>query len=188
MTRSKRSAGFGLLELVVTLTILSLTLLTAAEALVSTIRTQSTASVREVLDEQVRRTLARLGDVLRQAGESTLLDVPDGPSTNGTMRFRLLRSYDPDSGPQWSPIGRLFLKLAPGEVANGTDDDGDGRIDEGALMFQVGGQTSQWCANVVEFTVSRYGRRLQLVLTCSARGAGGSMIEVRRTGHVTLRN
>ncbi len=188
MSPAGRSHGFGLLELVITLTILSLTLLTAAEALVSTIRAQSTVSVREVLDDQVRRTLGRLGDLLRQAGEGTVSEVPNGPSASSSIRFRLLRRYDVVTGADWSPECRLSLQLADGELLNGIDDDQDGRIDEGALLFESGGTRTTWCANVTAFEVSRYGRRLQLVLTCSARGAGGHLIEVRRTGHVTMRN
>ncbi|MCZ6795080.1 MAG: hypothetical protein O7J95_15865 [Planctomycetota bacterium] len=59
---------------------------------------------------------------------SPVLVVPAGP----------LRLGDPSGGSQ-EPKGVCAVVLAAGETANGADDNGDGRVDEGYITHTIGG-------------------------------------------------
>ncbi len=134
-SHARRHGGFTLLELVIATALLSLVL--GAMGLVQ-MRARDASRVgmaREQLETLCRRTLDRAAEELQGVGHSLLF--PD-PSTNlgtGTITYQHPTAVSAGGVVTWDTPSRLALELAPGEIDNGIDDNGDGLIDERHLVL-----------------------------------------------------
>lgn len=95
---------------------------------------ESTTAELEV-DRRVRRAVQELREVLENARGSTMDPALPAAPVGGPVpfltdfRFQAVTGWDGDDV-TLGPAQRLFLRIDPAEVDNGTDDDGDGLVDE----------------------------------------------------------
>ena len=89
------------------------------------------------MDAEIARALDRITREIVGAGRETL--VPDAAAPHGspTLDFRTPTDYR-GTRVVWGEPTRLVWELAPGELDNGTDDDGDGLVDEGIVVRILG--------------------------------------------------
>jgi hypothetical protein len=88
------------------------------------------------LDEAGWRLCDRISEELRSVDPTTLM--PFTISNSPYLTYQKVTGYQAGA-PTVGPVTTLRLDLAPGETANGVDDNGDGRIDEGFLTLTEGG-------------------------------------------------
>jgi len=174
--RARRQAGFTILELALTVLIVGVVMVKASEVFSSSSKAQNSMSVRDVLEERVRATTERITNRLRQAGETTVLDVPEFPEASRSIRFRRLTGYDLANGQQWGPEESIAL-VRPNQEQ-----------DLALVVWSSGVQGSVWATDVDDIRFSREGRRIRFAIEASALGPEADRITVRRDSDVTLQN
>jgi type II secretory pathway pseudopilin PulG len=208
-------AAFTLIELVVGVAMMGLIL-----GSVSLFQLRSQDHTRSMLaadkvESQARRALTRVADELRGVGASFL--VPDPTSALGTSDLTFQRPADVTNAGVvvWGAPSRIFLELEPGETDDGTDEDGDGLVDERRLVLvrgigTAGEQTVVLCTGVAElgagelangldddgdglvdeagFSIRRVGDLLTIQLTVLVPRAGGGVVASSTETSVVLRN
>lgn len=148
-----RTRGFSLVEVLTTMTVLG-GLLGTMLLVVS--RGSSVARVgmaRASLEGAARRTVERIASELVSAGLDTLDPVPSAPWGSANLTFQPIEGFDGEV--VWGTPRSFALVLDTGELDNGLDDDGDGRIDERALAYTrdplgPGELTTLWAHDVRE--------------------------------------
>jgi hypothetical protein len=91
------------------------------------------------LDGDLSRAAASVSRHLMPANAGSLLPdltpIPGAPTPwSNTLRYRSFADFTV-AGIQWSAQRELRWELDPGELLNDLDDDGDGSIDEGVLVW-----------------------------------------------------
>lgn len=155
MNMKKRNSrrGFTFIEVVVSLTLLSV--IVGAVVMVSSSSTTAMGftTMRTSVQDKARRALDRVVDEVTNSSSTVMVPDPDGFGADDV----LFQTVEGVTGQviDWGPQKRLAFQYATGEVDDGLDNDGDGLVDEGVLVFtrDVGGpsqRTSVWCTNVRE--------------------------------------
>ena len=104
-------------------------------------------------EARIRRALDRVASELLSVGTEELLPDPTGQFGTSTLLFRKAVGLN---GLQvvWGDQNRIAFEYEPEETNDGTDEDGDGLIDEGrvVLVHDVGGNERQavLCNGVAE--------------------------------------
>ena len=136
--RARSLAGFTILEIAVTMAVLSL-VVAGSMTLVLRIQLSYQEELQQyALDQTGRRTLDRLGEEIRGASLSTI--VPAVLTDSPTIQFQRVIGYA-GGAVQFGPAITIQHQPEPGETINGLDDDGDGRTDEGFLVYSEDGST-----------------------------------------------
>lgn len=137
MKRSKQ-AGFTLTETLVSATLMTLVMggMVLATQRGLGLFEQSTAN--SDINSRAARACYRILEDLRPAGTGSVF--PDltspvgGPVTwSPTLDFRKADQWQAGAT-VWGPVFRIGFELAPGELDNGVDDNGNGLIDEGVVV------------------------------------------------------
>ena len=197
--------AFSLLEVVVAGSVMTGVMLFVAGATSTSISAANYDMSASRITGDLRRSLDLMASELRDAGGDEFNNDYVAPQTYtaggnaATISFRrrtALNTVDSTTTlNNWgTPISYQLSNGAGGEVAgNGTDDDGDGLVDEFRLTRTQNGVTTDVCDNVVTFTVSRDAASddLQLRLVIArpyvANGLRSFLAQVGTT-RVTLRN
>jgi prepilin-type N-terminal cleavage/methylation domain-containing protein len=206
--------GFTLIELVLALALLSVVLLGVTEISSGTSDAYTESSTRSDCEHRAQRALIEVATVLQSCGTDQLLDDPVGELGLSTLDFDLPTAFS-DGELDWTQHLRLELQLEPGETDDGTDEDGDGLIDERQLVLirGVGGPAPRSkvlasgvlelgegeIANLVDddgdgtvdepgFCVRREDRSLLLQLTLGGRVRNGEPFACSVATAITLRN
>jgi len=132
--RLSRTRGFTLLEVLIALAMLG-TFFGSLLLVVS--RGSSTAQSgmeHQSLEALARRTLDRMARELSGAGSGTLTPAPVAPWGSDHVTFQCVAGYAAGAV-QWDVPASFSLELDEGELDNGTDDDGDGLVDERQLVY-----------------------------------------------------
>jgi hypothetical protein len=161
------------------------------------------------------RALREVMDALRDAGVHTL--TPDPTSTFGTntLTFRTPAAVSALGDVTFGAPARIDIRLDDGELDNGVDDNGDGVIDERALVITRGIGTANQravtiCHGIAEwsegetpnavddnanglvdesgFCVRRVGDLFFLYITLDSRTRQGERIQYTTTTALGLRN
>lgn len=151
---SARSAGFTVVELVVTgsllLLLLSSAVLAARGGMGAFRATRDTSEA----ETRVRRALDRVVFELLSAGASELFPNPTGDFGTADLQFRKPVGLT-GTTPDWGPTLRFAFEYAPGELDDDLDNDGNGLVDDGVLVFtrDVGGDEHRTilCHGVAEW-------------------------------------
>ncbi len=195
MKHTKNNAGFTLLELMITLTLLGL----VTGNLYSIVGKGSDALSQKAYlhdtEVQARRTLDRITQALLGASQSTLYLTPQKPWSTNAL------NYESNLGVEegvviWSDPERVNLKISDGKVVwsenpgtknehsvvwskwvpellegeflSGEDDNDNGLIDEGGLSFELAGNSV-----IVRLTIEKtspdgqsFSKTLESVVTC----------------------
>lgn len=214
-SRASRRSAFTLLEMIVSMATLAIVLGSVGMFQKRSEEQSRSALARERAETNGRRTVDRVAAELRGVGFSLL--NPDPTSLLGTSTI----TYQKPSGVTnagvliWGTPSRLRLELEPRETNDGTDEDGDGLVDERRLVLvrDVGTldeRTIVLCTGISElsdgelpnglddngnglidepgFSVLRFGDLLNIQLTTSAAVGDGTSATSRITTSVVLRN
>ena len=143
-----RRQGFTLLEVTIVLAVLGVIFGGAM-----TVVLRSTIS----FDEQIRelaidqfgwRTMDRLAEELRAADPTSIL--PAVIADSDMIQFQRITGYDTVSASKLlAPLTTIKFQLETGETANGQDDNGDGRADEGYLVYTQSGNSYRLAGNIL---------------------------------------
>lgn len=103
---------------------------------------------------RARRALDRVTSELATAGQSTLFPTPGGFFGTDEVTFQQAVGAAGTTA-QWGPLTRIRLEYEPGETDDGTDENGDGLVDEGRLVLTrnlgaAGEQSIVMCSGVSE--------------------------------------
>ncbi len=127
--------GFTLIELAITMGIAGLVLGSLARVLDSSKNTYGRGSAVAQVQNDARRTLDRVSAELENGGFGTLLPNPVGVAVDDLV-FQAATGIDGATGALlFGNSSRLRFVYQTGEMNNGLDDDGDGLVDEGNLVF-----------------------------------------------------
>ena len=102
--------------------------------------------IRLTVDDTCNRVVNRVTKQLRQAYPSSI--SPTVLDDSPTLTFRRVTDYSGETV-QLGPEHGFEFQPAPGESDNGLDDNGDGRIDEGVLVYTEDGTSIVIAENVL---------------------------------------
>jgi hypothetical protein len=130
-----RRKGFALLDIAMSLAILTVLFGALVQVNRSTLNTYTLTSAQTLLQTQARRAIDRVSAELENAGLSTLQPDPIVTWTDNLV-FQAATGVNPATGAlTYGPPQQLSWQLEPGEVNNGLDDNNNGLIDEGELVL-----------------------------------------------------
>jgi prepilin-type N-terminal cleavage/methylation domain-containing protein len=131
--RAQRTSGHTLVEVMVVVTVMAIFL--SAVGLIS-MRTSSAfqeGSRAAALDAGLHRAVELIARELEDAGREMLDPVPTLPLGSSTLGFNAVEDYTDTI--VWGPARRIAWEREPGEVDDGLDNDGDGLVDEGRVVW-----------------------------------------------------
>lgn len=129
-----RDAGFSLVELLLAVTLLGMLLSSVALVGRTSERAFRRGATSSALEQRASLALAALLQELERAILASL--APDPTPGLGASALRYLHALDINGVDlELSTQRSLRLELAPNEVDNGVDDDGDGLSDEALLIL-----------------------------------------------------
>jgi prepilin-type N-terminal cleavage/methylation domain-containing protein len=206
-------AGFTLVEMSISMVLVTvllglffMTTQTASNAV------ETGVTVAEI-DARVQRALERVCEALK--GSSSDLTTPQAvaPFSGSSVDFQRGQGVDADGDPVFGPLERLVLEYD--EANDGLDDDGDGLVDEGRLVWlenpgAAGERRVVLCNDVREylagetsdgddengnglidergFALDFAGNAVTVRLTLEARGQKGQIIVSSAQRTVAFRN
>jgi len=124
-----------LIEVVIGLGLFSAVAASAFLALETSSRSYRTEGVVARLDSLARKTLDEVCERLREADFDSLTPAAvASPASATSVDFQRARGYAAGAV-QWGPTERLAFEHEPTDPDNGLDDDGDGLVDEGRIVW-----------------------------------------------------
>ena len=176
-----------ILELLLSLALLSVVAVKAQSAWNSMAEAESNIASQAVLEDQARRVLRQIGYAVMGANRETLIPDAEVPMSMEDLRFQvnlgisdgeviwsdpeevaleetsqeIVWSQNPDTSDErrvvWTRLVSPFLE---GELPNGMDDNGNGLIDEKGLSFVIDGN-----AVTIRLTLERLNEEGESVQT-----------------------
>ena len=142
---------------------------------------------RFAIDGRGRAVLTRIHQEMTRAYEPTL--QPFAMSDSSFVTFQAPTGYDSAGMPILGDLHTFRFVLDPSELADGIDNNGDGRIDEGSIEEVIGVQPPVVMAgDVVGFRVNRAGLAVELEVDIAMIGDDGLLITKTFLHTVTPRN
>ncbi len=133
--RHTARGGFTLIEIAIAAGILGLVIGALTGVLDSTRKTYIQGSTQVRAQSDARRAMDRIATELENGGLGTLIPNPIGIAATDLV-FQVATGVDPlTSAVTFDNSSRLMFAYETGETNNGLDDDGDGLIDEGRVIF-----------------------------------------------------
>jgi len=181
-----RNRGFTLIEIVIAMA-LAFLVMTGVFNVMFHWENLFTEQVRQfTVDQSAEKILQRLANEIRAADPATI--TPTVLSNSSSIRFQRVTGFSGGAVQLGTPVTFGF-SLAPGETANGVDQDGNGLADDGFLTMQEGtGAPIQLAANVL-------GLRFTSTATGVTMSADVGMVGVKKnvsvktfTKNVSFRN
>ncbi len=127
--RASARSGFTMVDLMFGLLIVSV-LLGSLAMMVGASSSASSAGVsRAELEARVHRALERIANELAEADRDEIAPNPTGPLGESSLTYRCATGWA-DGESTWGGWRRIELQLDPNETDDGTDEDGDGLVDE----------------------------------------------------------
>ena len=129
-------AGFTLIELAICSVILVTLLGSLALFSGRSTDTLGTGTAQAELDARLRQTLARITDELLSSGFAVITPAATPPKGAEALTYR--KSAGAVNGAiKWGSTQRLAFVYETGEVNDGTDNNGNGLVDEGTLEWTL---------------------------------------------------
>jgi hypothetical protein len=133
----KRRRGWSLVELLIAVTLVAMALAIPLQLVDTSNKSYLVGATAAELDTRARSAVDRIAGLLQTSSVAVIPQAGGGP---GTWVSRV-DFQEPDGwgagGPIWGPPQRVELQLEPGEANDGLDDDGDGLVDEGRVVWTV---------------------------------------------------
>ncbi len=117
------------------------------------VRAYRTESVSAHLDGLARKALDEICEHLRAADWNAV--TPQGLESTPVVDFQRSLGFANDA-PVWGPTERLVFEYDPGDPDDGADNDGDGLVDEGRVVWienpgVAGERRAVLCSSVLEW-------------------------------------
>lgn len=133
-SRLRRRGGFTVIEVVISIGVLSVMMSLAGLAMMRSANAYQDTTRRTALELRVRRALDRVIDEFAPASADSIVPPMGEDFASDTVTFDPV--VDIAGGVALlGPAITLRAELAPGEVDNGLDDDGNGLIDDRVLVL-----------------------------------------------------
>ncbi|MFT5289834.1 MAG: prepilin-type N-terminal cleavage/methylation domain-containing protein [Planctomycetota bacterium] len=127
--------GLTLIEVMIAVSILSLMIVSITRAGDSASRLFKTSVSRVTLEQRLRQSIGKIRGELELSSSDLLDSLGDLPLWTTTASFDRIDGIDERSGEgNWRTM-RFELRMDDGETDDGTDEDGDGVVDERMLML-----------------------------------------------------
>ncbi|MFN0006330.1 MAG: type II secretion system protein J [Planctomycetota bacterium] len=158
MNQPRSTSGFTLLELGIAVSMLGVLLVGAVSIFESTRRVHEATTTDVDLESNVQRTLERIADLLQRSRRSNVLPASPGaqaPFSASQVDFTSVTSFVGGAA-VWGAAQRIEFQYSPTDPDDGLDNDGDGIIDDGAVVWttDLGLPTQRsmiLCRGVTEF-------------------------------------
>lgn len=209
---TQREAGYTMVEVAITSVMLMLLMAAfykASQSFTSSIRVnERTAAVCDRLDIAMHtverviraadakslRSKATPDDVSRATVQNKLIpmvgewakDVLDVPRT--TLQFLILKDAGSTSSVQTTSRCGLRFVLDPAEQQNGKDDNGNGLVDEGRLVYENGSEVVTILPGVESFSLTVDGRVVRITVRLAQKEAGGRIHRAALSRSIYVRN
>lgn len=162
--------GFSLVELMVTVAILSVIIAAIYSILFSSTKAYRTGVAKGKMEDDARLMVERIASLLTEASLATIdgdsatagIQQPIAPAGSREIMFQPSQGTDGNGNIVLGSLQGVFWQMDAGELDNGLDDDRDGLIDEGQVLFgdAITFSTSDWGYNVAEFLEGEIGGNL----------------------------
>ena len=106
----------------------------ALKVVISGNRAQSLGVANSNVDTQVSRSVARIAWALTGSGLGTLDPRPTSPASSSTLTYQRATSFV-GGNIVWGTPSRIEFRLEAGELDDGLDNDNDGLVDEGQVVW-----------------------------------------------------
>jgi type II secretory pathway pseudopilin PulG len=126
--------AFTLLESLFALVFLAILFLAVAHTSSRASDAFDEGSAQHELSSDAHRCIERIARDLELAERATLNPVPAPQLGTSTLTFRTPTGFA-GGAVQWGPPTTIALELAPGELDDGLDNDGDELVDEGRVVW-----------------------------------------------------
>ena len=131
---ARNTKGHTLVEIMVVVTVMAIFLTAVGLVSLRTSDAFEEGSRGAELDSGLHRALETVVRELEDVGRNELTPEPVAPLGAESMDFRVLENNDVGEL-AWSPLRRIAWEREPGEADDGFDNDGDGLIDEGRVVW-----------------------------------------------------
>lgn len=128
------AAGFTLVESLMAVTFLAILFLMVAHTSSRASDAYDEGSLDHQLTTEAHRGLERITATLELANAATLTQCSDGTLGASTLSFQNPVDFA-GSAVQWGPLTTIGFELDVNELTNNVDDDGDGFVDEGRVVW-----------------------------------------------------
>lgn len=128
------AAGFTLVESLMAVTFLAILFLMVAHTSSRASDAYDEGSLDHQLTTEAHRGLERITAALELARSSTLTQCSNGTLGASTLSFQNPTGFA-GNAVQWGPLTTIGFELDTNEVTNNVDDDGDGFVDEGRVVW-----------------------------------------------------
>jgi len=206
--------GYSLLEISITIGMLSLTLGSVALVGRSGEQLYMHESSHSELEAQTRRVVYRISRELMASGATTLSPDPLAPAGADGLVYQKAKGFD-GAGVVWENPVSVGFRYARGEIDDGRDNNGNGLVDEGEIIWTRDPGTSServivWAHLVREYlegevpngvddngnglvdergiSFERNGDILTIRVTLEGDGPGASLITHTGQTQIRLRN
>ena len=207
----RTESGFTILEVLIAAAISAVVIGVAVGALYMGSKASNYGNAYSDLEQDARRAMGWMTRELRQSGVENSVDMNGTlilrlyylqwsgfpvPTHPNCAYFRISNGYDNATDTIiWSPFRIFYFRYEPAEYfgVQGKDDDGDGVVDEGEIIFNDYSRNI-WrpiATNVKDtFRITRNaaGNELTIYLPLERRMADGTVVSYELTDKVHLKN
>jgi prepilin-type N-terminal cleavage/methylation domain-containing protein len=136
MKRANRSpaSGFTMVEILIVLALVSVVMGSVVAVLRSSMRACQVGSTAGHLEALVNRALDQIADRLQASSHATVTPSLSSPFSSPSIDFQRSIGYA-GGAVTWSPTERFAFQFRPGELDDGIDNDGDGIVDDGQVVW-----------------------------------------------------
>lgn len=152
--RASRRAGYSMLELMIGLALTATMVLAVVFTSDRTTGAYRESRARQDLEMQASRTLDRIASVFADAERAGLDPQPLAPFGAEAVDYRRCLGWD-GADVVWGPESRFALELETGELDDGVDNNGNGLVDEGVVVWIREPDTPNEQRTVIAHGVSR---------------------------------
>jgi hypothetical protein len=198
-SRADRRRGYSIIEVCIAGALSAAVMGSVVGLLSAGQKSVNTGVTRTRLEGRAREALDRIVDELRSAKIQTFAG---GAMTSHTASYQRrfgayannFDDFDLNSAQvKWAqlPVDVVRLDLAPGETANGQDDNGNGIADECQVSKVSGGVTTTLCSDVAPNGLTFdwvTTRTLQVTLVLTARDPDGNVLSTQASTQLCMRN
>lgn len=132
MKALRNRAGFTLVEMLVSMTVLAVVVGSVLFSLNRASGVYGEAQSRDLLNAKAHRALEFVARQFMDAGRGEL--VPLDPDCDSNLTYRRADGYD-GAATTFGPVNRFAFQLDDQELDDGIDNNGNGLVDEGVILW-----------------------------------------------------
>ena len=180
-----RRAGLTLLEVLTATGLFILVIGSVFGVLGASQQSLVESSAQADMEITARRILGRIAEDFRSGMVSTLLMESVADSRSSWMAQAA--DYDAGAVTQGPVVGYQWI-AEPGDPTNGTDDDGDGHVDEGSVVRFANGALTTIAGNVKDLRFTLEGDHIRCVVSLERMVRGRHTFTFVDAADIRMRN